>query len=177
MAFGNRRKPTELFVPGNTKGYEVEKCYTRSKDADGHRGEVRVTFPLDVMAVVHEIVERVPEYNTPADLFRDAAIHRMEWWVNHEEELDSPRNRKALRQAEIVSERIRATEQHLKEKAMVEDAQRQLREVEEQGSWEEIITTWEAWEEMADTMGEFYGAKMRKVVEPYKREYYWVEEE
>jgi hypothetical protein len=80
---GNKKKsgrvPVDKSAWTGGEGYSVDKFYAKGTGKQGDPVPVRLPAPL--AKIVEEIIEqrRIPEYETRADFFRDAAHHRLQY--------------------------------------------------------------------------------------------------
>lgn len=70
---------SDVFALVESKGYNEDRFYCRSVNADGHGEKLSIRVPQGLDSQIHAAVAEVPEYRTPHDLFRDAVVHRLEY--------------------------------------------------------------------------------------------------
>lgn len=79
--------PNDPWVTSNGVGYDVKKVYSRASDGRGHSEVISIKISPALDAVIREVIERVPEYNTKSDVVRDALVHRLHeiarWPADH----------------------------------------------------------------------------------------------
>lgn len=68
--------PKDTWVTHHS-GYDKTRIYTRATDGHGHGEVLYCKLTPALMAVVREACGKIPAYRTPADVVRDALIHRM----------------------------------------------------------------------------------------------------
>lgn len=75
--------------------YDPDKFYVRASDQKGHHEAVHFGCPPDVYAQIMTLVhhEGFPDYQSPGDFFRDAAVHHLQ---RRAEEMGSPEFRENL---------------------------------------------------------------------------------
>lgn len=83
--------------------YSVEKFYTRATDARGHADRVSIKVPPEMLAECERLIHsgRIPEYQTPQDIFRDAVVHRLRWLADNRSIEISPLGRLLQFRAEL----------------------------------------------------------------------------
>lgn len=74
-------------APGSDDEYSLSKFYLKASDKHGHSKAYTVQIAKDWVPLIAQIVDKVPEYEYPAALIRDALYHRVHYLL---EELGSP---------------------------------------------------------------------------------------
>lgn len=60
--------------------YSVDKFYTMSRDPNSEGVPVTFRVPASLLKRVNTLFpERVQQYDSPSDFWRDAAVHRLQW--------------------------------------------------------------------------------------------------
>lgn len=73
----------DAFTLDDPHGYQANRFYTKSRNAHDHRERMQVSVPQGIDSQILAAVAAIPQYRSPQDFWRDAAIHRLEWLQHH----------------------------------------------------------------------------------------------
>lgn len=79
-----QRAHSHEFDPWTPEGaISPDQVFTRATDRRGHKTQLQVSFPPDIVRQVGELVasRRIPTCKTPQDFVRDAVVHRAHYWA------------------------------------------------------------------------------------------------
>lgn len=156
----------DVFTLVDQKGYRPDRFYTRSLNADGHGERMQIRVPQGIDSQIYTAVATVPQYRSPHDFWRDAAIHRLEWLQKHYDTPDSLRRY-------IELERMQTdTETALIEVRAMKDSVVQIRtaltEHYEARDWQMLAEEIERSNEKVDWLREPYKSEADAVLEDVK---------
>ena len=62
-------------------GYDPDAVYTRASNKFDHSVQVNVRLPMEVVVVLDQLIERLPEVSNRTEFIRDAIIHNLHRWA------------------------------------------------------------------------------------------------
>jgi hypothetical protein len=147
--------------------YSPEKFYCRSTNKFDHSQAVQVQFPKDIVAAIDTLVALriIPEYTSRGAVLRDATVHRLHelaglvgnWELGElltlERAIAGQDARKAIRQ---------------RNRELLEAAAEELKGLANERDEEGLANELDNLEVIAETMNEFHGRKMHKLIAEYR---------
>lgn len=158
-------------------GYSLDRFYTSSSNEHDHSKQLRnLTIPKWLAALVHELVEFIPDYkNKSSAMVIDALVHRVQYLKEHIK--DSKAREKFLSKLDFAIERLeheRLLAEFAEMGQYLDSTQAVLKVLETSGNWmlvtreiEKLAKNldmgrlWEPYAEQAHAMIEEYQRKLR----------------
>lgn len=152
--------------------YDPESFYVRATDNRGHKEKISFGVPPDVYAQVMKFVgdEQFSEYDSPADVFRDAVVHLM---AKRRDQLADPLFREGI-------DRVHRDLQHWREidametqamqwQVSLDKVRKIMVQLSKDKAWEQMETSLHRCSLMTETMGEPYATKMREEIQTWTK--------
>ena len=153
---------------GTKNTYDPDAVYTRASNRFDHAQTLSVRVPPEVVAVMDQLIERIPEVNNRTEFVRDAIVHGLFRWAARMEEMGqrSWRNMVELEVARCVQDRMKMELGYWRQ--LVDEAEKTLEEAAREGDAWALNDAIDFHDAMAERSPEPWKGRLEEVVRRYR---------